>query len=114
MASAPDPCAEVLKRNFRKLKNGIDLKRTTLFDRLTDAKLINEREKQTIEGKVEPFARAGELLDVILQKDEVAIRTFLKALRVTHQKMYSEIREEILKEDPDCNLPEGLICMHVS
>jgi hypothetical protein len=108
MAAAPDVCGAVLRQNFTTLKNNINLKRSTLFDRLIDAKLINEREKQTVEGKVEMFEKAGELVDVILQKGDDAIHKFLEALRVTHPTIYTDIRRQILVEDPTHDLPEGL------
>jgi hypothetical protein len=109
MAEAPDVYRKVLSRNLVLLKNHLDLFRTELFDRLIQNNLITKREKQTIEAKPEAYSKVEELLEIILRKDDEAIATFLDALRGTHPRIYSKIRDQILEEDPTCDLPEGIV-----
>ena len=109
MAEAQDggPHSEILYKNLVHLKDNLNFRTTSLFDRLVGLKLFTKREKQIIQSKTVPFEKAGELLDIVLNKRDDASQKFLAALHITHQKIYNKIWCESPQKGANCDMLGG-------
>ena len=69
---------EILRSQCLYLKDRLNVTRTTLLDRLVDAKVIRKREKEEIVAKDTPTKQAGELVDILESKDGEDLEKFLR------------------------------------